>query len=121
MGRSLIAAIIAYAAFGCAVAVTEWLLSSAAPIGATGRPFYFVADLISQCVYLVGAGYLCCVLSRPTEWLAITILIALGLVVGTLSLVTSWNREPHWYGIALITAYVPCIWIRRALRYVSTA
>jgi hypothetical protein len=121
VGRILVAAIVAYAAFGCAVGLTEWLLSPAAPSGATGRPFYFVADLICQCVYLVGAGYLCCVLARPSDWSAIAVLMALGLLVGSLSLITFWNREPHWYGIALITTYVPCVWIGRALRYVFTA
>jgi hypothetical protein len=116
VGRILVAAITAYAAFGCALAVTEWLLSAAAPSGAAGRPFYFVADPISQCAYLVGAGYLCCVLARRSDWPAIAILMAIGLLVGTLSLITSWNREPHWYDVALITTYVPCVWIGRELR-----
>jgi hypothetical protein len=109
--RVLLAAIVTYLAFGLMVVATERVLSSVAPSGRAGELFYFVADLISQCLYLVGAGRLCRVIARSSHWSPIAILIALGLFVGSISLVTSWNSEPHWYGIALLTTYAPCVWI----------
>jgi hypothetical protein len=31
-------------------------------------------------------------------------LIGLGIVVGTISVVTLWRTEPHWYALALLAA-----------------
>jgi hypothetical protein len=35
----------------------------------------------------------------------------LGGVVGAASLLNSWTTEPHWYGIALLVTFPPCVWI----------
>jgi hypothetical protein len=53
--RITAAAIVSYLAFGLMTAVTEQVLSSLATSGSTVRPSYFV----TQCLYLIGAGYLC--------------------------------------------------------------
>ena len=73
-------------------------------------PSYFVIDLITQCIYTVAGGYVCHLVARSSEKAALTGLIGLAMVVGTVSLVTSWNSEPHWYGIALLAVYPPCAW-----------
>jgi hypothetical protein len=109
LGRVFVAVIGSYLAFGLMAAVTEQVLSSATSHVDLKRLEYFVVDVIAQCLYLIGAGYLCSVIARSNH-LAIGLLTALGLVVGTFSLVTSWRTEPKWYGIALLVTYAPCLW-----------
>jgi|HubBroStandDraft_4_1064222.scaffolds.fasta_scaffold22739_4 hypothetical protein len=48
-------------------------------------------------------------------------LIGLGIVVGTISVVTLWRTEPHWYAIALLAAYPPCVLIGWTLRSRATS
>jgi hypothetical protein len=92
------------------------LLSLLAPGVGTPPLYYFVTDLISQCIYIAAAGYLCRVIARPSQKTALFALIALGVLVGLVSLVTSWKSEPHWYGIALFVTYPPCVWIGWTLK-----
>jgi hypothetical protein len=112
VGRTVVAVIASYLTNAILVVATEQFLSSRAPSGATAPPLnYFVVDLISQCLYTVVAGYLCCVIARPSQRVAMAGLIGLGLTVGPVSLVTSWKSDPHWYGISLLAVYAPCVWI----------
>lgn len=97
------------------VALTEQILSSATTKGAEKSTAYFAADVITQCLYLTGAGYLCATIVRSHR-VAIVILTALGLMLGSFSLVTSWRSEPHWYGVALLVTYSPSLWVGWALR-----
>ncbi len=73
--------------------------------------YYFVTDLISQCVYTIVGGFLCCAVAGPAQRAALAGLMGLGVLVGTVSLVASWKTEPHWYGVALLAVYPPCVWI----------
>ncbi len=118
LGRAVLAVIAGYLANGILVAGTEQLFSLLMP-GVNGTPplYYFVVDLISQCLCTVVGGYLCSLIARPSQHAAIAGLIGLGVLVGTVSLVVSWRTEPHWYGIALLVVYPPCVWIGRALEY----
>jgi hypothetical protein len=112
-GRIALAVIAAWVANAILVGITEafllwpWL----APHHRAKPLSYFVADLITQCLYTVIAGYLCCVIARPTHRIAMFILIGLGLVIGGVSTFFSWNMEPHWYRIALLAVYPVCVWI----------
>lgn len=104
------AVIAAYVVNAILVVVTNQLLSSMA--ADAKRHFQFlVIDLLSQCFYTIVAGYLCAAIAGPLRHRAIASLIGLGLTVGTFSLVTSWNREPHWYSISLLLVYAPCVWV----------
>jgi len=94
------------------VAATELSLGAAG----IGAPPYFVVDLIGQCLFAIVAGYLCCLIAEPTRRAAMAGLMGLGVFVGTISLVTSWKTEPHWYGLALLAVYPPCVWIGWALK-----
>lgn len=76
---------------------------------------YYVLDLISQLFYTIVACYLCHRIA-PTQKTALGGVIGIGLVVGSVSLVTSWNREPRCYGSGLLASYAPCVWIGWALR-----
>jgi hypothetical protein len=110
VGRLIVAVVTAYLTNAILVVATEPLLSSLAPSGET-RLHYFVFDLISQCLYTLLAGYLCGVIAQPSQRVAMAGLIGLGLSIGTVFLVASWKSEPHWYGIALLVVYAPCVWI----------
>ena len=98
-------------------------LTNAALVGVTEVAYvrwmdahkYFVVDLVTQVVATIIGGYLCCLIAQRTKPIAATSLMALGLVIGSTSLVTSWNAEPHWYGIALLAVYAPCVWTGYAL------
>lgn len=115
VGRTFVAVVASYLGFGLTVVVTDALLSLATAGGSAGNPSYFVFDLTSQCLFLIAAGYVCAVIAR-SDRLAIALLTVLGLSVGTISLVRSWGSEPHWYGIALLLTYAPCLWVGWALR-----
>lgn len=110
IGRTILAAVVGYTANGMLVVATEQLLSSRAT-----QPLYFVVDLISQCLYTVIGGYLCCVVAGSRR-VAMAGLMSLGVLVGTISLATSWKTEPRWYGITLLAVYPPCVWIGWRLR-----
>jgi hypothetical protein len=111
IGRILLAVAAGYLANSILVAVTEQLLSLLMPgVDATPPLRYFVLDLISQSLYTMAGGYLCCRIARPSQRAALVGLIVLGLVVGMFSLAVSWKTEPHWYRIALLAVYPPCAW-----------
>ena len=117
IGRTIVAVVAGYAANVILVAGTEQLLSSlAAGVDVSLPLYYFVLDLVSQCLYTVIGGYVCSAVARPCRPLARYGLIGLGVTVGTVSLVVSWETEPHWYGIALLAVYPPCVWIGWKLR-----
>lgn len=121
-GRTIVAVISGYATNGILVMATEQLLASRTRATEQMPPtHYFVIDLVSQCLYQVCAGYLCCLIAGPSQLIALVGLIVLGLLVGSVSLVTSWKVEPHWYGIGLLAVYAPCAWIGWIWRVRQTA
>ena len=85
------------------------------PVHSVLRRSYLLADLISQSVIQTVAGYVCCWIARGRPS-ALALLAAVGIVVGGLSLLHSWHNEPHWYGIALLAVYFPCLWLGWNLR-----
>jgi hypothetical protein len=115
IGRVFVAVILSYLAFGLMVVVTDGLLSSVMTSSGARNRAYFAFDLTSQCLYLIAAVYVCSVIACSHR-LAVALLTVLGLSVGTISLFKSWGSEPHWYGIALLVTYAPCLWAGWALR-----
>jgi hypothetical protein len=117
VGRIFVAVVVGYLTNGILVLATEAILASISPArGAAPLLRYFVVDLINQCFCAMVAGYVCCLIARPSQRMALTGLIGIGLSVGTFSLVTSWKSEPHWYGIGLFIVYSPCVWFGWSLR-----
>ena len=90
------------------------------PVHSVPRRSYLHADLIGQCIIQTLAGYVCCWIARGRPS-ALVFLAALGIVIGGFSLFHSWQSEPHWYGIALLTVYFPCLWLGWNLRSRSGA
>ncbi len=112
-GRILVAVVVAYLVNGFLVMAIELALSSLGPEVET--PPYHLVDPMFQCLFTV-AGYVCCAITRSINRAALIGLMALGVLVGSISLVTSWRAEPHWYGIALLIVYPPSVWIGWAVR-----
>ena len=111
IGRTVLAVLAGYVANAVLVAATEQLLARLIP-----QRHYFLADLVTQSLYEVAAGYLCSLIAKPSERrVAMLGLIGLGLPVGAVSLIASWKAEPHWYGIALLSIWAPGVWIGIAL------
>ena len=99
------------------VGVTEVLLwTSMRRIGGKLPGKYYIIDLVCQCCFTVVGGYLCCATARPAGRGALFGLIALGMLIGGLSLPSSWTREPHWYRVALLVVWGPCVWIGWTVR-----
>jgi Zn-dependent protease len=116
-GRIILAILAGYIANAVLIVATEQLFSLLVPGFDAGPPlYYFVVDLISQCFYTVAGGYLCCVIARPSQRVAMAGLIGIGVSVGTVFLITSWKTEPHWYGIALLVVYPLCVWLGWTLK-----
>jgi hypothetical protein len=61
--RITLAVAAGYLTNGVLVAATELSLGAAG----IGAPPYFVVDLISQCLFTIVAGYLCCLIAGPTR------------------------------------------------------
>ena len=115
IGRVVLAVLAGYITDVALVVATE--LMARVPGRHVAQPIrYYVIDLITQCLYTVIGGYIACMIAGPVHRAAIITLICLGLVVGSASLTASWNMEPHWYGIALLAVYGPCVWIGCSLR-----
>ena len=105
IGRAIVAVMVSSLGFCLMVVLTDGLVSSVATSSSARNPAYLVFDLTNRCLYLIAAGYVCSVIARSPR-LAVAFLMVLGLSVGTFSFSTS---EPHWYGIALLATYAPCL------------
>ena len=117
VGRVVLAVIAAWLANAILVGVTEVLLWTIWRVPGHKLPGrYYIIDLICQCCFTVVGAYLCCVIARPSRRAAMYGMMFLGLLIGGLSLPSSWSREPHWYRIALLAVWVPCVWIGWTLR-----
>ena len=115
IGRVILAVLTGYIADAALVVATELMVR--APGRHVAQPLrYYVIDLITQCVYTVIGGYIACAIAGRMHRAAMISLICLGLVVGSASLTAAWHMEPHWYGIALLVVYAPCVWIGCRLR-----
>lgn len=117
VGRVILAVVAGWMANAILVGVTEVLLWTSMR-GAGGKlpGKYYMIDLVCQCCFTVLGGYLCCVIAGPPRRVAMFSLMSLGLLIGGLFLPSSWAREPHWYRIALLAVWVPCVWIGWTLR-----
>lgn len=117
MGRVVLAVVVGWVTNAIMVGLTEVLLWTMMRSPAGKLPgSYYIIDLIFQCCFTVVGAYLCCVIARPSRRPAMFGLMLLGLLIGGLSLPPSWSREPHWYRIALLVVWVPCVWIGWSLR-----
>lgn len=66
-----------------------------------------------RCVIAVIGGWLTARLAPSAGERHATILGLIGLALGTLGVVATWNLNygPHWYPIALAATALPCCWL----------
>ena len=115
-GRIVLAVVVAYLLniiLIVAADIVFWKLMP--PVHSVARRSYWFADVIGQSVIQTVAGYVCCWIARGRQS-ALALLAAIGIVIGGFSLFHSWQNEPHWYGIALLAVYFPCLWLGWNLR-----
>jgi hypothetical protein len=110
VGRTILGVIAGYVTNAVLVGITEATYARSLD----GRK-YFVVDLITQIFATIIGGYLCCLIAQSGRGIAAISLTILGLIIGLTSLMMTWNTEPHWYGIALLSVYAPCVWTGYAL------
>jgi phosphotransferase system glucose/maltose/N-acetylglucosamine-specific IIC component len=103
--RTVLGVIAGYATNAILVGVAEAIYGRL-----LGQNSYLIADLITQTLATVLGAYLGCRIAREGKGMAAASMMVLGVLIGTLSLVTSWKVEPHWYGIVLLASYAPCVW-----------
>ena len=104
--RVMVAVAAGYVTNAVLIAGAEHMLSKLVSAGG-----YFAADALTQCVIQIGCGYLCSRIANSQRLTATMALIAVGIVIGSLSVVASWRSEPHWYAITLLCIYAPCVWV----------
>jgi hypothetical protein len=112
MGRVILAVVAGWVTNAILTSVTEVLLWTMlrSPGGKLAGSYYII-DVVCQCCFTVVGGYVCCAIARPSRRSAMVGLILLGLLIGGLLLSSSWSREPHWYRIALLAVWAPCVWM----------
>jgi hypothetical protein len=117
VGRVVLAVVAGWLTNAILVGFTEILLWKTMR-GAGGKlpGSYYIIDLSFQCCFTVLGAYLSCLIAGPSRRVAMFSLMSLGLLIGGLFLPSSWSREPHWYRIALLAVWVPCVWIGWTLR-----
>lgn len=106
VGRIVLAVLVGYTVNALLIAGTESLLVMGVSHGE-----YFLTDVVIQCLVQVASGYLCSRIAGAHSRPATLGLIGLGLLVGIASVAASWQAEPHWYAIALLLVYSPCVWL----------
>src|SRR5262245_35339829 len=117
MARRIIVAVVAgYVANALLIAGTEQMLSR---LVTPAR--YRVADVVTQSIIQIGCGYLCSRIAKAQRLIATVVLILVGLLIGSVSVVASWESEPHWYAITLLCVYAPCVWAGYRLEQHSTS
>jgi hypothetical protein len=117
VGRVVLAVIAGWLTNAILVGFTEVLLWKAMRGAGGALPgSYYIIDLIFQCCFTVVAAYLCSLIAGPSRRSAMFGLMLLGLLIGGLFLPSSWSRDPHWYRIALLAVWVPCVGLGSILR-----
>ena len=107
--RIALAVLVGYLVNATLIVLTDLFLLRFVP-----KNLFFGTDFATQCFYEVAAGYLCCVIAKSVEREATILLLALGLLVGAISLRSAWRTEPHWYGLGLLAVWAPLVWLAYA-------
>lgn len=90
------------------------------PDGPMWHPSHNALALAYRCVVAILAGWVTATIAPRAGVSHATILGVIGMALGTLGVVMTWNLGygPHWYPIALAATALPCCWLggRLAMR-----
>lgn len=104
--RVIVAVVAGYLTNAVLIAGTEQMLSK---LGTRGS--HFAADVVTQCMIQIASGYLSSRIATAQRLIATSGFIVVGLLIGSVSVITSWQTEPPWYAITLLCIYAPCVWV----------
>jgi hypothetical protein len=78
----------------------------------------FVWATLYRTIYAILGSYTTATLAPNRPMLHALIGAAVGMILGTVGAVATWNKDlgPHWYAVALIVEAVPCAWIGARFR-----
>jgi hypothetical protein len=78
--------------------------------------FYFVVSLFTAPLYSVIGGYIAAWLGRAQAQKCVIGLVIFGELMGIVSTVMFWGKQPLWYGLALLVLFPPAVWLGGRLR-----
>lgn len=117
MVRSIGAVLAGYASIGVLVVLTDLAVAAVRPgeylsLSAQTPPvYYFVVSLFTAPLYSVFGGWLCGRISKARLWNHILALAIFGEVMGVVSTVMFWGKQPLWYALALLLLYPPAVYL----------
>jgi len=118
--RILFAVVAGYAAIGALIVITDQIFAALIPgfQSMIAPPlYYFVASLVTDWLYAMTGGYLCCAIAREGYRSATVGLMAVGELIGIAAQIVYWQTIPHWYGLALLVIYPLSVWMGSQLRW----
>jgi hypothetical protein len=93
------------------------------PLGQAMTDQLFVLATAYRTVYGVVGGYVTARLAPDRPMRHALIGGVMGLVLGTIGAVATWNHVPslgpHWYPLAIIASAIPCAWLGGKLREIQ--
>ncbi len=118
--RNIGAVLAGYISIGVLVVATDTLLMSLNPgshvEGQTPPVFYFVVSLFTAPLYSVVGGYITAWLGKAQARTCVIGLAIFGELMGIVSTVMFWGKQPLWYAIALLVLFPPAVllggWLR---------
>ncbi len=120
MLRSIGVVLTSYISIGFLVVATDYLLAAIRPgeyaKGQTAPLSYFVISLCTAPLYSVLGGYLCAWLASMKPWAHVLGLAVFGEMMGVVSTVVFWGKQPHWYALALLVLYPAAVLIGASMR-----
>ncbi len=116
VGRSILAILAGFLAVVILSIATDLLMHAIGLFPPLGQPMTDKPLLLAtayRLVYGMGGGYITARLAPYQPMLHALWGGVIGLILGIIGAVTTWNRPalgPHWYPIALIVTALPCAW-----------
>ncbi|WP_394844796.1 hypothetical protein LZC95_48090 [Pendulispora brunnea] len=84
------------------------------PAGEAMNDGLFLLALGYRILFTIGGAYLTARIATTRRMGHVVVLGAIGMLLGTMGLVATWNQGPEfgpkWYPIALIVLAIPCTW-----------
>ena len=73
---------------------------------------------VYRTLYAILGSYITARLAPNRPMLHAFVGAAIGMIIGTLGAVATWNKDlgPHWYSLVLIIEGIPCAWIGAKIR-----
>jgi hypothetical protein len=115
MVRNIGAVLAGYVSIGILVVLTDLALAAIRPgeylSGQVPPTWYFVVSLFTASLYSVFGGWLCGWIARARQWKPLLALAVFGELMGVISTIMFWGKQPWWYALALLILYPPAVFL----------